>query len=110
MPYLCDTCIYGPPSSAGGKPCSFCDSDADNPVFNFYTRKEEPVMTNYDRIKTMSMEEMADMIDNIEDIACKPCSPKYCDEYAENGLCPTDNQIKYCHAATVKRLESEVEA
>ena len=52
MPYLCDACLYGPPSSVGGKPCSFCDFDADNPVFNFYTRKEEPVMTRTDILQT----------------------------------------------------------
>lgn len=105
--WSCKSCVFYPPSSTDGKPCCCCDSDADNPVFDFYTRKEELIMTNYNRIKAMSMEEMADMIDNIEDIACKPCSPTYCDGYSENGLCPADNKIKYCHAATVKWLESE---
>lgn len=65
MPYLCDTCLYGPPSSGAGKPCSFCDFDADNPVFNFYTRKEEPVMTNYERIKTMSVEEIEELLTSV---------------------------------------------
>lgn len=34
-------------------------------------------MTNYERIKNMSLEEIADVLDN-DDIRCKPCDPKYC--------------------------------
>lgn len=67
-------------------------------------------MTNYDRIKSMSVEEMATMIDNGEDeLICAPCNPKYCDGYGDGEICTAENSRKRCHAATVKWLESEVE-
>lgn len=65
-------------------------------------------MTNYERIKNLSVEEMADLIDNAEEkLLCPPCSPKYCDGYAENGICIDVN--KHCHKAALKWLMSEVE-
>lgn len=63
-------------------------------------------MTNYERIKNMSLEEMADVLDN-DDIQCKPCDPKYCKGYTDGVSCT--NHDKYCHAATVCWLESEAE-
>lgn len=35
----CETCIYYPPSSCDGKPCSVCD--ASDPVLNCYSKKEK---------------------------------------------------------------------
>ena len=37
--YICDTCIYGPPSSSDGKPCCACVPD--NPLMNCYQGKED---------------------------------------------------------------------
>jgi hypothetical protein len=35
----CETCIYYPPSSFGGKPCCMCDTS--NPYMNCYSEYEE---------------------------------------------------------------------
>lgn len=35
----CETCIYYPPSSFGGKPCCFCETS--NPMTNCWERKNE---------------------------------------------------------------------
>ena len=37
--WICETCIYYPPSSLGRKPCSYCDPD--NPLMNCYSRRED---------------------------------------------------------------------
>lgn len=29
--WICETCIYFPPSASDGKPCSACDPDSGNP-------------------------------------------------------------------------------
>ena len=36
--WLCETCVCFPPSSCGGKPCSFCDPE--DPSLSCYTEKE----------------------------------------------------------------------
>lgn len=33
----CDSCIYEPPSSLDGKPCSMCDTN--DPILNMHTNK-----------------------------------------------------------------------
>lgn len=35
--YICESCVYGPPSSSDGKPCSACDPD--DPLMNCYQSK-----------------------------------------------------------------------
>ncbi len=37
--WICESCIYYPPSSFGGKPCSYCWPD--DPFMNCYLRREE---------------------------------------------------------------------
>lgn len=66
-------------------------------------------MTNFEKIKSMTVEELAYMIDNIDDIACAMCNPKYCKGYIDDIHCPAENRKKYCHNATLNYLESEVE-
>lgn len=41
----CDTCIHNPPSTFGGKPCSFCDTDDERTSCYepFEDYKEEPI-------------------------------------------------------------------
>lgn len=34
----CESCVYYPPSSCDGKPCSVCDPD--DPLLNCYEKKE----------------------------------------------------------------------
>lgn len=36
--WICESCIYYPPSSCDGKPCCMCDPD--DPMLNCYERKE----------------------------------------------------------------------
>lgn len=67
-------------------------------------------MTNYDRIKAMSVEEMAVLIDNAEEeLLTPPCSPRYCEGYGDGVNCSKENREKHCHKATINWLESEVQ-
>ena len=36
--WICESCIYYPPSSCDGKPCCLCDPD--DPMLNCYQEKE----------------------------------------------------------------------
>lgn len=37
--WICETCVYYPPSSYGDKPCCMCDPE--DPILNCYAEKEE---------------------------------------------------------------------
>lgn len=37
--YLCNSCVYNPPSSCDGKPCCVCEPD--NPLMSAYYPKED---------------------------------------------------------------------
>lgn len=37
--WICESCVYYPPSSSDGKPCCMCDPE--NPLLNCYRRKED---------------------------------------------------------------------
>ena len=37
--WQCETCIYYPPSSLNGKPCTMCDPD--DPLLSSYCEKEK---------------------------------------------------------------------
>lgn len=59
----CETCVYYPPSSCDGKPCTQCDIT--NPFLSCYMEKEfildfqqEHKQTNADRIRAMTDEEL----------------------------------------------------
>lgn len=63
----CQTCVYYPPSSCDGKPCTQCDIT--NPFLTCYREKEfvvdfyqEYKQTNADRIRSMTDEELAEFI------------------------------------------------
>lgn len=53
----CESCIYYPPSSFGGKPCSTCNPE--DPICSCYQRRVEIPPTNADCIRAMSDEELA---------------------------------------------------
>lgn len=36
--WICETCVYYPPSSGDGKPCSCCNPD--DPLMNCYSERE----------------------------------------------------------------------
>lgn len=36
--WICESCIYYPPSSCDGKPCTMCDTD--DPLLNCYCENE----------------------------------------------------------------------
>ncbi len=64
-------------------------------------------MTNFEKIKSMTVEEMADMFDNIDNILCDSCSPKYCEGFSD-FCCNSENKENYCHKATLNWLNAEV--
>ena len=65
--WTCESCVHYPPSSFGGKPCWMCNTN--DPLLNRYEKREEPVITNADRIRAMTVEELAVFIDRSD---CPP--------------------------------------
>ena len=67
-------------------------------------------LTNFERIKSMSVDELAEFIEN-EDNLYKFCNKKYCDVYAEDGSCKAikAGEKGYCVKAAKNWLESEAE-
>ena len=66
-------------------------------------------MTNYDRIKAMSIDEMAEYFggDAAEEyLLCASCRPEYCKHYREYGFCHAEGHNK-CVPAMKNWLESE---
>ena len=65
-------------------------------------------MTNYRKIRSMSVDEMVDMIDGFEEVAAKGCNSKYCVCCGESGEClpPPKGMTRrdVCRAATEKWL------
>ena len=78
----CQTCIYYPPSSCDGKPCTQCDPESQ--FQNCYVKKEaDSKPTNADRIRTMSDEELAECIENPNGkpwYRCDECKWESCKE------------------------------
>ena len=66
-------------------------------------------MTNFERIKAMSVEELAALINEAEDLLqLPPCSPEHCEVWRDDGHCEHAFKEK-CIAATVHWLNSEAE-
>lgn len=59
----CESCDFYPPSSFGGKPCSYCDTD--NPYMNCYRKREINQHTYASVLKEAYVDEMAEIICNI---------------------------------------------
>lgn len=67
-------------------------------------------MTNFEKIKNMSVEEMAEFIggDDVEDTLLNAaCSSEYCKHFRDDGLCLAEGD-NTCVPAVKKWLESEV--
>lgn len=64
-------------------------------------------MTNHERIKNMTVKEMAEFLDNDENRTA-PCNPKYCKHSDDSYICEADKQAD-CYKATETWLESEGE-
>lgn len=67
-------------------------------------------MTNFEKIKNMSVDEMAELIggDEAEEtLLCAACRHEYCKHFRDDGLCPAVGHNK-CVPAVKKWLESEV--
>lgn len=64
-------------------------------------------MTNFEKIKAMSVEEMADLISttNDGDLIVDICASAYCEEYSEETVKCSGN----CRNAIIKYLESEAD-
>ena len=66
-------------------------------------------MTNFERIKAMSVEEMAVLINDVEErLMLPPCSKEHCAVYAEDGACKNCGK-EPCIAAIVHWLNSEAQ-
>lgn len=39
--WICETCIWFPPSSSDGKPCCACDADSKSPISSCYQNRAE---------------------------------------------------------------------
>lgn len=66
-----------------------------------------PKVTQYDRLRILSVEGLATVIDNYEELVAKPCDARFCPAYSEDGVCGHGPDV--CHQATVNWLNSEVE-
>ena len=67
------------------------------------------MMTNYERIKAMSVEEIADILDNPVDWAFKPCRPEYCEAYITIHECDAGAGSPTCHRAALNWLNAPAE-
>ena len=64
----CESCVFYPPSSFGGKPCAYCDTS--NPYMNCYRKREVNKRTYATALKEMYTDEMAQLIcDIVKDIS-----------------------------------------
>ena len=66
-------------------------------------------MTNFEKIRAISVEEMAVLINDVEEqLMLPPCSKEHCAVYVEDGACKNCGK-EPCIAATVHWLNSEAE-
>lgn len=93
----CETCVYYPPSSCDGKPCTQCDPES--PFQNCYVKKEaDSKPTNADRIRSMTDEELATWLN------CMQSNAYHCGEFGRtNAAYPFDNK------AWLEWLKQEIE-
>ena len=64
----CESCVFYPPSSFGGKPCAHCDTS--NPYMNCYHKREVNKCTYASTLKEVYTDEMAQLIcDIVRDIS-----------------------------------------
>lgn len=64
----CESCVFYPPSSFGGRPCAHCDTS--NPYMNCYHKREANNRTYASALKEMYSDEMAQLIcDIVKDIS-----------------------------------------
>lgn len=101
----CETCVYYPPSSCDGKPCTQCDPES--LLNNCYVNKEDYITkkrmderlammhklypnakpTNADRIRSMTDEELATWLN------CMQSNAYHCGEFGRtNAAYPFDNK------------------
>lgn len=117
----CKTCVYYPPSSCDGKPCTQCDPES--PFHNCYVNKEdystkermderlammhrlypesEEKHTNADRIRSMTDEELAKFYFNFFFPKCPycECNPK--------KPCPEHDDCEKCLLEWLKQESAE---
>lgn len=64
----CESCVFYPPSSFGGRPCAHCDTS--NPYMNCYHKRGDNKRTYANALKEMYADEMARTIcDIVKDIS-----------------------------------------
>lgn len=98
----CQTCIYYPPSSCDGKPCTQCDPE--NPFQNCYVKKEaDSKPTNADRIRNMGDIELANFLSGLT-YGCVNC-PMY-DEWQ---IGTADECGKNCNSSWQEWVRKESE-
>ena len=67
-------------------------------------------ITNYDRIKSMSVDELAEFLEDEDNLATQYCNKNCCVHFEGNGDCKADRTVKRnsCVQAVKQWLESEV--
>lgn len=78
----CDLCNFGPPSSMRGKPCTMCPA-----VPKQETVTERNELTNADRIRAMTDEELAEFLSSIAYGRETPWSEPFAEKFCKS--CPT---------------------
>ena len=68
-------------------------------------------LTNYEKIKSMSVDEMAEFLEDEDNLATQYCNKKCCVYFEDNGDCKAYKAVKRnsCVQAVKQWLESEVE-
>ncbi len=66
-------------------------------------------MTNYEKIRAMSVEEMAAVLANEDKIVFSYCSSEHCEHYPEDDLLCSGQGENKCVAAVLHWLNSEAE-
>lgn len=67
-------------------------------------------ITNYDRIKSMSIDELAEFLEDEDNLATQYCNKNCCIHFEDNGDCKAYKAVKRnsCVQAVKQWLESEV--
>lgn len=58
--WICESCIYYPPSSFGGKPCSYCDPEC---PYNYYVKKDDEEVVEESEFRRYIRDEVMKQMD-----------------------------------------------
>lgn len=61
--WICKTCRHYPPSSCGGKPCSYCDPERPDSPFNCYSKIDDDDIVEESESRKYIREEVMKQMD-----------------------------------------------